>query len=143
MRNSPRRLLLPIALIPLLLTTLACTATRPEPPVERGSIIRGTVRLRPGMPPPANVDLYVIARSSGGHIYTIRLAPRRQWPVAFELPVQELPDDRGKAIGFFMVNARAEAEGRTVLVTESNVFVDGPGAKNARPIEIVLHPAIE
>src|SRR5689334_9860809 len=109
MRNLSRRLLLPVALIPLLLTTLACTATRPEPPAEHGSIIRGTVRLHPGVaPPPANADLYVIARSSGGHVYTIRLAPGRQWPAAFELPVQELPDDMGKAVGFFMVNARVE-----------------------------------
>jgi uncharacterized lipoprotein YbaY len=128
----------PIILLFVLTCCAGChTEAPPAPQPSNADTISGTVRLRDGATFPRGATLRVEAvwfhTGMGEQVFH----SVSQWPVAFAIPV-DWPQFKGFYSHNMYVYAKAELNGRTVLVTESK-SPGGPG----NPVDLVLIPAIE
>jgi uncharacterized lipoprotein YbaY len=115
------------------------SAVAPEKP--KPGRLTGTVQLSPTATFPIDAEVRITARYFDGDPVVIgqTFNDVRKWPIHFEL---QLPEDMAHYDFSIRISARAELDGRTILVTEEKhcSFYRGHFSK---PLDLILMPAVE
>jgi uncharacterized lipoprotein YbaY len=107
------------------------------------TFVRGFIVLREGTTFPAGARLRItVGQWENDVLAQTVVDPDGTWPVSFALPV-DWPEAKVKWDSSVRVHARAELNGRTVAVTETRRYEYRSNLEGGKPIELVLHPAIE
>ncbi len=112
--------------------------SRPLSPADVGpDRVEGTLRLRDGATFPKGAKVRVVVRWYDTPLADRVIDPIEAWPVRFAVPVK-WPYGKGSPTSSVEVHARAELNGRTVMVSETLVY-----SYYMKPVDLVLLPAIE
>ena len=108
------------------------------PPRRRAGLLTGTLQLSPTANFPIDAQVRITARYFDGDPVVIgqTFNDVRKWPIRFEL---QLPQEMLRYNQFSIrISARAELDGRTILVTEEKrCYIDDAG------LDLILMPAVE
>jgi len=116
------------------------SAVAPQKP--RAGLLTGTLQLSPTANFPIDAQVRITARYFNGNPVVIgqTFNDVHKWPIRFEL---QLPQKMTRYAQFSIrISARAELDGRTILVTEEKHFYiyDGDFPES---LDLILMPAVE
>jgi uncharacterized lipoprotein YbaY len=111
------------------------------PPKPNPGLLTGTLRLSPTANFPIDAQVRITARYFDGDPVVIgqTFNDVRKWPIHFEL---QLPEKMSRYDYSIRISARAELDGRTILVTEEkHCYIDRGDSSD--PLDLILMPAVE
>jgi hypothetical protein len=111
------------------------------PPKPWPGLLTGTLQLSPTATFPIDAQVRITARYFDGDPVVIgqTFNDVRKWPIHFEL---QLPQDKSNYDFSIRISARAELDGRTILVAqETHCYIDR--GHLSKPLDLVLMPAVE
>jgi hypothetical protein len=110
------------------------------PRKPKAGLLTGTLQLSPTANFPIDAQVRITARYFDGDPVVIgqTFNDVRKWPIRFEL---QLPQKMSRYYSI-RISARAELDGRTILVTEEkHCYIDRGDSSD--PLDLILMPAVE